>query len=172
MLPDDVRVTDPDATAVLGGGRQIARVIPNEPSLVGAGFNPVTFGKGATSTTRELVLGLFPPLGAVPEVADEDLEAYAILNAMGPTYLWSQLYALVDVAGQIGLAPDDAARAVGAMVADAWRTIAEAGLSTDEVQDLVPVKPFADAVGTMTSAYGDVSPGLHARLSGKAPQRA
>lgn len=158
--------------AVLGGDRLIARVIPNAASLVGAGFNPVAFGKRATSTTRELILGLFAPLGAAPEVADEDLEAYAILTAMGPTYLWSQLYALVDVAGQIGLAPDDAARAVGAMVAGAWRTMAEAGLSAEEVQDLVPVKPLAHAVGAMTSAYGDVLPDLHAKLSGKTHQQA
>jgi pyrroline-5-carboxylate reductase len=152
---------------VLDAGRQIVRVIPNAPSIVGAGFNPVAFGDAATSATRDLVLGMLAPLGQAPEVADDDLEAYAILTAMGPTYLWAQLYALLDVASGFGLRPEDAARGVGAMVEGAWRTMTEAGLSPDAVQDLVPVKPLAEAVGTMTAAYGAALPGLHAKLTGR-----
>lgn len=173
LAPDTVVVSlapvvrIPKIAAVLGAERQIVRVIPNAPSIVGAGFNPVAFGDTATSATRDLVLGMLAPLGQAPEVADEDLEAYAILTAMGPTYLWAQLYALLDVASGLGLEPEDAARGVGAMVEGVWRTMTEAGLSPDAVQDLVPVKPLAEAVGTMTAAYGAVLPGLHAKLTGQ-----
>lgn len=153
--------------AALGAPRQLARVIPNAPSLVGAGFNPVAFGEGATETTRALVRGLLAPLGEAPEVRDEDLEAYAVLTAMGPTYLWKQLYALLDVAAGAGLAPDAAAHALTAMVTGALRTMADSGLAPDDVQDLIPAKPLADAVATMSAAYGGVLPGLHAKLSGR-----
>lgn len=158
--------------AGLDDGRQAARVIPNAPSIVGAGYNPVAFGAGATARTRELVLGLLAPLGQAPEVADEDLESYAVLTAMGPTYLWPQLYAMLELADRFGLAPDDAARGIGAMVQGALRTIAESGLAPDAVQDLVPAKPLAEPVAAMTAAYGDVLPGLQARLSGKVTQPA
>ncbi|GEN81387.1 pyrroline-5-carboxylate reductase family protein [Actinotalea fermentans] len=149
------------------GDRQLARVIPNAPSIVGAGFNPVAFAPTATPGTRALVLGLLAPLGEAPEVADEDLEAYAVLTAMGPTYLWKQLYALLDVADGAGLAPDAAAHALAAMVTGALRTMADAGLAADAVQDLIPAKPLAEPVATMSAAYGEVLPALHARLSGR-----
>ena len=121
---------------------------------------------------RPLVLGLLAPLGEAPEVADEDLEAYAVLTAMGPTYLWQQLYALLDVAEGNGLAPDAAAHALAAMVTGALRTMADAGLAPEAVQDLVPSKPLAGPVATMSAAYGDVLPALHAKLSGRTPASA
>lgn len=152
--------------AAVLGDRQLARVIPNAPSIVGAGFNPVAFGATATPETRALVLGLLAPLGEAPEVADEDLEAYAVLTAMGPTYLWKQLYALLDVAVGAGLAPDAAAHALAAMVTGALRTM-DAGLAPEDVQDLIPVKPLAEPVATMSVAYGEVLPALHAKLSGR-----
>lgn len=156
----------PMLAAALGEPRPIARVIPNAPSIVGAGYNPVAFGAGATSQTRARVLDLLAPLGQAPEVPDEDLEAYAVLTAMGPTYLWPQLYALLDVAGRLGLAAADAAAGVVAMTGGALRTMVDSGLSPEEVQDLVPVKPLAGPVATMSAAYEGVLPGLHAKLSG------
>jgi pyrroline-5-carboxylate reductase len=162
----------PKIAAVLGADRQVARVIPNAPSLVGKGFNPVAFGEGATSATRELVLGLLAPLGQAPEVADDDLEAYAILTAMGPTYLWAQLYALTDVAVQAGLDPAAVATGLRAMVSGALATMTDAGLTPEQTQDLIPSKPLAEPVGAMSAAYGAILPGLHAKLSGKAPQPA
>lgn len=155
------------ALAAALGGRQLARVIPNAPSIVGAGYNPVAFGATATPEARALVVGLLAPLGEAPEVDDEDLEAYAVLTAMGPTYLWRQLYALLDVADGAGLAPDAAARALEAMVTGALRTMADAGLGSESVQDLVPVKPLAEPVAAMSAAYGEVLPALHAKLSGR-----
>jgi pyrroline-5-carboxylate reductase len=157
---------------VLGADRQIARVIPNAPSLVGAGFNPVALGDGATSETRDLVLGMLAPLGQAPEVADDDLEAYAILTAMGPTYLWAQLYALTEVAVQAGLTPAAVATGLRAMVDGALATMADAGLTPEQTQDLIPSKPLAEPVAAMSAAYGAVLPGLHAKLSGRTPQQA
>lgn len=156
----------PKIASVLGAERQIARVIPNAPSLVGAGFNPVAFGDGATPATRDQVLGMLTPLGQAPEVADDDLEAYAILTAMGPTYLWAQLYALTDVAVQAGLDPAAVATGLRAMVAGALATMADAGLTPEQTQDLIPSKPLAEPVAVMAAAYGAVLPGLHARLAG------
>ena len=49
------------------------------------------------------IKGLLAPLGDCPEVAEEKLEAYAVLSAMGPTYLWFQLQTLREVAAGFGL---------------------------------------------------------------------
>lgn len=145
---------------------------PASVGFVGAGFNPVAFGDGATSATRELVLGLLAPLGQAPEVHDDDLEAYAVLTAMGPTYLWAQLYALTDVAEQAGLDPVAVAVGLRAMVDGALTTMVDGGLTPEQTQDLIPSKPLAEPVAAMAAAYGAVLPGLHAKLSGTAPQPA
>jgi pyrroline-5-carboxylate reductase len=152
----------------LGDGRQVARMIPNAPSVVGAGYNPIAFGSGMSDSAREAVVSLLAPLGRSPEVPDDQLEAYAVLTAMGPTYLWPQLYALADVAQQTGLDPDAAMDGLDAMVEGALRTMTDAGLSPQQVQDLIPSRPLAEPVAAMSAAYGNILIGLHARLAGRA----
>lgn len=153
--------------AELGGNRPLARMIPNAPSIVGAGFNPIAYGPGMTATARADLAALLEPLGAYPEVPDDRLEAYAVLTAMGPTYLWPQLYALADVGQRMGLDPGAALDALVAMVDGALLTMTDADLTPDEVQDLIPVRPLAEPVAAMRAAYGEVLTGLHARLTGR-----
>ena len=81
-------------TGLLGGFARLARVIPNAPSVVGAGFNPVRLRLRCAPATRRRSSDLLVTLGECPEVAEEKLEAYAVLLAMGPTYFWFQLQAL------------------------------------------------------------------------------
>ncbi len=152
---------------LLGAERPVARLIPNAPSVVGAGYNPVAFSAAADDDARAAVRGLLAPLGRAPEVPDDTLEAYAVLTAMGPTYLWPQLVALLDVAGATGLDDAAAREALAAMVEGAVRALLESGLAAADVVDLVPSKPLADPVAAMTAAYGDVLPGLHAKLVGE-----
>lgn len=157
---------------ILGAGTPVARVIPNAPSVVGAGYNPVAFGAAADDAARAAVRGLLAPLGQAPEVPDDTLEAYAVLTAMGPTYLWPQLAALLDVAVGAGL--DDAAAAAGlrAMVDGSVRALLDSGLPVADVLDLVPSKPLAEPVASMTAAYGEVLPALHGKLVGAAARPA
>ena len=103
----------------LGGFNRLARVIPNAPSIVGQGYNPVSFSEQLSPEERARVLALFAPLGACPEVAENTLEAYAIVAAMGPTYLWYQLYQLIDLGVEFGLTREAAAR--GRRRDGAWR---------------------------------------------------
>ena len=46
---------------------------------------------------------MFAPLGQLPEVADEQLESYAVISAMGPTYFWFQFHALEQLAAASSL---------------------------------------------------------------------
>jgi pyrroline-5-carboxylate reductase len=150
----------------LGGFARLARVIPNAPSIVDKGYNPLSFAKGLTAQDRECVNSLLAPLGACPEVAEETLEAYAILSAMGPTYLWYQLYQLVDLGGEFGMTRDAALQAVTAMAAGAADTMTEARLSPEAVMDLIPVKPLAPIEATVKESYASVLSALHAKLKG------
>jgi pyrroline-5-carboxylate reductase len=153
-------------SGALGGFDRLARVIPNAPSVVNQGYNPVSFANGLTTEDRERVKSLLAPLGSCPEVAEETLEAYAILSAMGPTYLWYQLYQLVDLGCGFGMRREDAVQAVTAMVAGAASTMTEAHLSPEAVMDLIPVKPLAPIEATVTESYASILGALHAKLKG------
>ncbi|HRY49780.1 MAG TPA: NAD(P)-binding domain-containing protein [Candidatus Paceibacterota bacterium] len=151
-------------TELLGGFARLARVIPNAPSIVGAGFNPVAFAPGlATAETAELK-ALLAPLGECPEVAEAKLEAYAVLTAMGPTYLWFQLQALREVAAGFGLSDEEIVPAMKRMACGATRTLLEAGLSAAEVMDLVPVKPLADMEAQVTEMYRTRLPAIYQKI--------
>jgi pyrroline-5-carboxylate reductase len=151
---------------MLGGFARIVRVLPNAPSAVRAGFNPVAYGPGVPAAERAELDALLDRLGAHPVVPEESLEAYAILSAMGPTYFWFQWQALRELASSFGLGSAEADTALRAMVDGAVRTFFDSGRSAEEVIDLIPVKPLAELEPQIVQGYRDALPRLHARLKG------
>ena len=127
---------------LLGGFSRLARVLPNAPSIVRSGFNPVAFAGGLPVDARAEIEALLDALGAHPVVPEAELEAYAILSGMGPTYFWFQWQTLRELAGSFGLGPTETDRALRAMLDGAVRTFFDSGLTAERVMDLVPVKPL------------------------------
>jgi pyrroline-5-carboxylate reductase len=152
--------------ALLGGFGRLARVIPNAPSVVGAGYNPVAFGDGLPEAERDEIQALLDGLGAHPTVPERTLEAYAVLAAMGPTYFWFQWQALRDLGGSFGLGAAETDAALRAMLDGATRTLFASGRTYEEVADLVPVKPLAESEPPIRQAYQEKLGGLYRKLSG------
>ena len=150
-------------TAGLGTAR-VVRMIPNAPSIIGLGYNPVAVGAGIDVTARQDLSALFAPWGAWPEVPERDLEAYAILTGMGPTYYWYQWQALRDAAAQFGLSPDRSDEALHHMLDGAQATLLRSGLSPSDVMDLIPVRPLQAIEESVTAAYGTALPALFAKI--------
>ena len=140
-------------SGILGGFDRLARVIPNAPSIVGAGFNPVAFSSSLTPADRGLVKDLLSPLGDVYETKEEKLEAFAVLTGMGPTYFWPLLYELVGLGESFGLTPTEATAGTRQMLAGTVATMLDSGLDAKAVQDLIPVKPLADVEQMILDAY-------------------
>ena len=157
-------------SGLLSGFARLARVLPNAPSIVHAGFNPVAFAQGLPADARAEIDALLDGLGQHPVVPEETLEAYAILAAMGPTYFWFQWQGLREIAAGLGLEKGDADRALRSMLDGSVRTFFDSGLGAAQVLDLVPVKPLADAEPQILQAYRDALPRLHAKLKGVAPE--
>lgn len=151
-------------TELLGGFRRLVRAIPNAPSVVNFGFNPVAFGAALSAADKAEIASLLAPLGECPEVAESKLEGYALLTGMGPTYLWFQLQTLREVATGFGLSDTEIAPALKRMVCGATRTLLESGLSPAEVMDLIPVKPLAEMESQVTEMYRTRLPALHQKI--------
>lgn len=147
-------------TTLLGGFNRLARIIPNAPSVVGAGFNPVAFAPTLPAGDRAEVTSLLAPLGECPEVAQEKLEAYALFTARGPTYFWFQFYELRRFAETSGLTIEEAQCGLEAMVAGALKTMTAAGLAREEVMDLIPVKAPGEMEAPVTEVFRKQLPAI------------
>jgi pyrroline-5-carboxylate reductase len=148
----------------LGGFNTIVRANPNAPSLVNAGYNPIVFSRTMNDEQKNIILDLFRPLGDCPEVEEELLESFAITTAMGPTYLWFQLYELHQLAESFGILNETLKNAIPKMLLGAIKTMYESGLSPSEVMDLVPVKPLGDQEAMIKGFYQDKLNALYKKL--------
>lgn len=152
--------------ASLGGSTRLARMIPNAPSAVGKGYNPVAFHSSLPSGDRRRLLEIFGHWGAAPEVAEESLEAYAVLTAMGPTYFWFQWLEMQRLAGTFGVADAEAREALAAMLHGAVSVLFESGLPPADVIDMVPVRPLKSEEETIRQILDGKLSGVYRKLTG------
>lgn len=160
------KVTIAKLKETLGGFGRVVRSIPNAASVVNAGFNPVALSADLAGAERDGLLGWLGKLGDCPVVPEEQLESYAVLTAMGPTYLWFQFDEMRKLGESFGLTPDAAGTGLARMVAGAAKTFFESGLTAEEVMDLVPVKPLQEEEAGIRSAYRTRLEGMYRKLKG------
>lgn len=158
------KLTTAQISGMLGGFSRIVRMIPNAPAIIGKGYNPIVYPAGLSIQEKDQIARIFSAFGTCPEVAENKLEAYAVITAMGPTYLWFQLYELGALARSFGMTETEAADAVRQMAEGALATMDDAGLAPENVMDLVPVKPLGTDEPAILAAYREKLPGLYAKL--------
>lgn len=150
---------------LLGGFTRLARQNPNAPSIIGLGYNPIAFAPALSDTERDALIALMVPLGDCPVVDEKTIEAYALISAMGPTYLWFQFRELERLGVEFGLTEEAAREAVAAMAHGAAATLYESDLSANGVMDLVPVKPLAGDEAAIATIYRDRLTALFQKLT-------
>ncbi len=153
-------------SAILDRHARIVRMIPNAPSIVHAGYNPVAFSRAVPKGEKTALMEMLSALGQTPEVPEKNLEAYAVIAAMGPTYFWFQWQALSELARSFGLGDAEVKGALYAMIQGAAQTMFCSTLSSDEVMDLVPVRPLAADEDTIRDIYKTRLTALYEKLKG------
>ncbi|MBN2000326.1 NAD(P)-binding domain-containing protein [candidate division KSB1 bacterium] len=154
-------------SGMLKGYKKLVRMIPNAATFTNTGYNPVWFSKYIGETEKNLLQDLFTILGECPEVEEDKLEAYAIVTAMGPTYLWPQVHELHKLALEFGLTKEETVAGMKTMVANTMDLLYDAGLSYEEVVDLIPVKPLGEYETQFRDTYRTKLTGLYNKLTGK-----
>lgn len=147
------KITLTRLSAILDRHARIVRMIPNAPSIVNKGYNPAAFSRGILSKEKTALIKLFEVLGECPEVPEENLEAYAIISAMGPTYFWFQWNILSQIGQSFGLTDTAVKEALSRMISGAADAMFDSSMKPDEVMDLVPVKPLADEEEAIRTMY-------------------
>jgi len=137
----------------LGGFQNIARLIPNGPSVINEGYNPVCFSGGLSEADKQLLIKIFEILGKCVVVEEPKLEAYAIITAMSPTYFWFQFIELCEIGKKIGLSAEECRTGISETIKASVNTLFASGMSVEEVTDLIPVKPFSDHEAEIKEIY-------------------
>jgi pyrroline-5-carboxylate reductase len=152
-------------SAGLGGHARVARFLPNAPSIVNRGHNPLAIAETAPPEALASLRTLLGHLGTVVEVPEAMIEAYALTAAMGPTYHWFQWQELIHLAAQYGMPADQARAAVREMLQGALTTFFDASIPEDKVMDLVPVRPLAEDEETIRNIYRTRLATVRARIT-------
>jgi pyrroline-5-carboxylate reductase len=87
----------------LPAGTPVVRVMPNAPSLVGAGVSALAAGRFATPEQVKEVSALFDSVGGVLLVPEAQLDAVTAVSGSGPAYFFLVVEALIDAAVNAGL---------------------------------------------------------------------
>ncbi|HBB91678.1 MAG: hypothetical protein A2X22_03990 [Bacteroidetes bacterium GWF2_49_14] len=141
--------------SVLGNLPNLARINPSASSYINLGINPVFYAKSMDPSARESLADLIRPLGAMPEVEEFKIEAYAMISAMGHTYFWFQIQKLKDLAIGFGMTEIEAEEVITGMMDGTVKTLFHSGLNYQGVTDLVPVKPLGPVETTISGFYDE-----------------
>lgn len=157
------KITVPVIQAALGVG-QVVRMIPNAPSSVGRGYNPCYCSPEIDSETLKELAPFFSAWGEFPPVSEGDLEAYAIVSAMGPTYMWFQWQELRELAVNFGLDQSAADEALKATLVGSAELLLAGNRKPGQVMDMIPVKPLNQDEDAFRSAYSVRLKALYEKL--------
>ena len=149
------------------GVQKLIRMIPNAPSLIHKGYNPVVYSDKIGTDDKQRMQALFSNWGEAPEVVEEKLEAYAIITAMGPTYFWFQWLKLLELGRQFGLSDVEMNKGMSAMLNGATDLLFKSNLQANDILDLIPVCPLKDDESVIQDIFDKKLTGLYKKLTQK-----
>ncbi len=158
------KITLDKMQTVLSNVPNVARMNPNAGTYVNKGYNPICFAKNADKTVTIEFIKVFEKLGNVPVVPENQIEAYAVVSAMGHTYFWYQLQQLKELGLSYGLSEKEANETISAMLMGTTETLFNSGLGYEKVVDLVPVKPMAEHENTIKEFYKTCLNGIYQKI--------
>lgn len=91
-----------DRIKSLTKAREVVRIMPNTPCLVGKGMCAVAFS-GVTEKKKEFVTELFNTLGKVVEVEEDKMDAVTSVSGSGPAYVYYFINSMINAGMNRGL---------------------------------------------------------------------
>jgi pyrroline-5-carboxylate reductase len=121
----------------LGTSNPVVRVMPNTPTMVGAGMAAASFGPGVTPAHKQFVLGFLAATGKVIEVAEDLQDAVTATSGSGPAYFFAFVEAMVAGAKELGLSEADATTLTVQTIVGAAKLLNESGKSATTLRENV-----------------------------------
>jgi len=131
----------------LAPGTPVLRVMPNTPSLVGAGASAIAGGSAATSSDVEWATSILDSVGNTVVVPETALDAVTGLSGSGPAYLFLVAEAMIDAGVAAGLTRDVATQLTTQTIYGAGKLLLEGDESPTELRAAVTTPAGTTAAG-------------------------
>lgn len=138
----------------LGSSNPVVRVMPNTPTLVGAGMAAASMGTGVTAAQRDFVLGFLGATGKVIEVSEDLQDAVTATSGSGPAYFFAFVEAMVDGAKELGLSHEDATTLTVQTIVGAAKLLDQSGKSATTLRENV-TSPNGTTAAALASFASD-----------------
>jgi pyrroline-5-carboxylate reductase len=138
----------------LGTSNPVVRVMPNTPTLVGAGMAAASMGTGVTAAQRDFVLGFLGATGKVIEVSEDLQDAVTATSGSGPAYFFAFVEAMVDGAKELGLSHEDATTLTIQTIVGAAKLLDQSGKSATTLRENV-TSPNGTTAAALASFASD-----------------
>jgi len=130
---------------VLPEGVALARVLPNPPSMLGKGMNPVAFEAETPADVRSLVMELLAVLGQTVEVRDDQMNWCVGLAGAAMRSVLPVVVGMTQAGVEAGLTQSEA-RLVAAQILLGTASLAlETDLSFEQIRALTPMQTLDEA---------------------------
>ena len=126
-------------------GVAVARVMPNAPSLVHQGMNPVAFGASVTPEARALIEAVLATLGDTIEVRDEQMNWCVGLTGAAMRSVLPVLEGMTRAGVEAGLSAVEARRVAAQVMAGTADLALQTSLSYEEIKSLTPMETVDEA---------------------------
>ncbi len=141
----------------LGTSNPVVRVMPNTPTLVGAGMAAASMGVGVTAAQRDFVLGFLGATGKVIEVSEDLQDAVTATSGSGPAYFFAFVEAMVAGAKDLGLSQEDATTLTVQTIVGAAKLLDESGMSATTLRENVTSPNGTTAAALASFATADMN---------------
>ncbi len=141
----------------LGTSNPVVRVMPNTPTLMGAGMAAASMGAGVTAAQRDFVLGFLGATGKVIEVSEDLQDAVTATSGSGPAYFFAFVEAMVAGAKDLGLSQEDATTLTVQTIVGAAKLLDESGMSATTLRENVTSPNGTTAAALASFATADMN---------------
>lgn len=125
--------------AIIPSGVSVVRVMPNAPSLVGQGMNPVSYGASVSGRARSLVQSMLQTLGRSIVVNDEQMNWCVGLTGAAMRSLLPALEGMMQAGVEAGFSEKEARQMAARVMLGTGAMAATRDLSFDELKSLTPM---------------------------------
>ena len=126
--------------AAVPPGVAVARVMPNAPSLVGEGMNPVVYGDSVEPRVRERVEAVLAELGRSVEVRDDQMNWCVGLTGAAMRSLLPVLEGMTRAGMEAGLSPADARIVAAQAMRGTASLVLQTDLAFEQLKALTPME--------------------------------
>lgn len=141
----------------LGKPNPVIRVMPNTPTMVGAGMAAISLGADVSPAQQKFVTGFLAKSGQVVEVAEELQDAVTATSGSGPAYFFAFVEAMVAGAVELGLSSEVATQLTVQTLVGAAKLMVESGKSATELRENVTSPNGTTAAALNSFSKGELS---------------